>query len=118
MKKQLDMTQAKPVSGTPNSSNGNGNGNNVNVEGLADSARSLVTDAAHTAREKLEAAREQVEDVAARAATTARDLSKQAGAGLTKVNDAVVDFVRARPYTAIGASFLAGYVIISLLRRK
>lgn len=90
----------------------------MNVDGLADSARSLVTDAAHTARGKLEHAREQVEEVASRAADAAGKLSKQARGGIVKVGDSVAEFVRERPFVALGTAFVAGYITISLLRRR
>lgn len=96
----------------------NGNNGTTNADGLANGARHLVSDAAHTAREKLDAARVQVEDMAGRAADTARDLSRQARGGLSKVNEAVVDFVRERPFVALGTAFVAGYLTISLLRRR
>ncbi len=113
------MTQANGSLSTNGSTNGNGSGNgSTTADSLADSARTIVSGAAQTAREKLEAARIQVEDVASRAASTARDLSKQAAGGLEKANESLVEFVRARPLVAIGTSFVAGYLIISLLRRK
>ena len=101
-----------------NHANGNNGEPTLDTDGLADNARNLVTDAAHTAREKLDAARVQVEDMAGRAASTARDLSRQARGSLTKLNEAVVDFVRERPLVALGTAFVAGYVTISLLRRR
>jgi ElaB/YqjD/DUF883 family membrane-anchored ribosome-binding protein len=103
---------------TMNTANGNNGEGTTTTDGLTESARHLVTDAAHTAREKLDAARVQVEDMAGRAAETARDLSRQARGSLTKLNEAVVDFVRERPFVALGTAFVAGYLTISLLRRR
>lgn len=100
------MTQAKTL-----------NNGTTNVDHLADSARSLVSEAAQTARGKLENAREQVEDVASRAADAAGRLSKQARGGLQKVGEAVAELVRERPFVALGTAFVAGYITISLLRR-
>jgi ElaB/YqjD/DUF883 family membrane-anchored ribosome-binding protein len=103
------MTQAKL------SSERNGT---VNVDHLTESARSLMSEAAYTARDKLEHAREQVEEVASRAADAAGRLSKQARGSLAKVGESVGDFVRERPFVALGTAFVAGYITISLLRRR
>jgi ElaB/YqjD/DUF883 family membrane-anchored ribosome-binding protein len=109
------MTQAIPT----NEQNGNGNGNgSMHLDDLADTAKSFAAEAAHTAREKLEAARESVGELATRAADTAGRLSREARGGAMKVGDAVADMVRERPFVALGTAFVAGYITISLLRRR
>lgn len=106
------MTQAKPT----NERNGNSNG--LHLDDLADTAKSFAAEAAHTARGKLDAARESVGEMAHRAADSAGRLSRQARGGAMKVGDAVADMVRERPLVAIGTAFVAGYITISLLRRR
>lgn len=111
------MTQAKHISEKVS--------NGMHLDDLADNAKSLAADAktfahdaASTARGKLDAARETVGEMATRAADTAGRLSRQARGSAMKGADAVADFVRERPFVALGAAFIAGYVAISLIRRR
>ena len=107
------MTQAKST----NERNGS-TSNGLHLDDLADTAKSLAAEAAQTAREKLDAARESVGDLAHRAADSAGRISRQARGSAVKVGDAVADMVRERPLMAIGTAFLAGYLAVSLLRRR
>lgn len=85
---------------------------------VAGSARSKLDSAREQVGEKLEAAREQVGELATRAAGTAGRLSKRARGGALKVGEAVSDFVQERPIVSLGIAFVAGYAIISLIRRR
>jgi ElaB/YqjD/DUF883 family membrane-anchored ribosome-binding protein len=96
----------------------NGTGNGMHLDGHADTAKAFAAEAAHTARGKLDAARESVGELAHRAAESAGDLSRRARGGAMKLGEAVADMVRERPLMAIGTAFVAGYFTISLLRRR
>jgi ElaB/YqjD/DUF883 family membrane-anchored ribosome-binding protein len=85
---------------------------------VAGSARSKLDSAREQVGDKLDSAREQVGELASRAADSAGRLSKRARGGAVKVGEAVSEFVQERPIVSLGIAFVAGYAIISMLRRR
>ncbi len=85
---------------------------------FAADARSFAADTAKSARAKLDAAREQVEDVAYEAIETTERFADKAKKRAVSAGDSVAAFVQDRPLVALGAAFAAGGLLIGLLVRR
>lgn len=125
------MSLARPIN--PATSNGisNGVGNGIKAtatevveeaktiaSSAASDARTSAAGAAKTARQKLDDAREQVEDVAYEAIEIAERFTDKAKKRAVQAGDSVATFVQDRPLVALVAAFAAGGLLIGLLVRR
>jgi ElaB/YqjD/DUF883 family membrane-anchored ribosome-binding protein len=85
---------------------------------FAADARSFAADTAKSARAKLDAAREHVEESAYEAIETTERFAAKAKKRAVSAGDSVAAFVQDRPLVALGAAFAAGGLLIGLLVRR
>jgi ElaB/YqjD/DUF883 family membrane-anchored ribosome-binding protein len=87
---------------------------------VASDVKDAAFDAADSARGKLGAARERLGDIASSVGDSAMGMSRGARDGVVKASKSIANFVEDRPWVAVGAAFVLGAALVSLvaIRRR
>lgn len=89
-----------------------------NIKDVASDVKDKAFDAADSARDKLSAARERLGDIACAVSDSARGMSRGTRDGVVKAGKSVANFVEDRPWVAVGAAFVLGAAIVSLVAAR
>jgi ElaB/YqjD/DUF883 family membrane-anchored ribosome-binding protein len=86
-----------------------------NAKDVAADVKDSALDAADAARGKLGAARERIGEMASAVGDTARSAGRGTRRGVMKAGKTVAAFVEDRPWIAVGAAFVLGCAVVSLI---
>lgn len=89
-----------------------------NAKDVASDAKDVASDLADSARGKLDAARERIGELAGAVGDSARSMSRGTRDGVVKAGKTVAGFVEDRPWLAVGAAFVLGCAVVSLIAAR